>query len=66
MRDLAVRPHRGPAERVAAWVVTGPLGHLYSVLADVAVLLARSLASRAQRWAQRKLSGSGRRSSALR
>jgi hypothetical protein len=32
---------RGPAERLAAWAVTGPLGHLWSVVADVTVLLAR-------------------------
>jgi hypothetical protein len=28
-------------ERFAAWVVTGPLGHLWSVVADIAVLFAR-------------------------
>jgi hypothetical protein len=32
---------RSPAERFAAWLVTGPLGHLWSALADVVVLLAR-------------------------
>jgi hypothetical protein len=32
---------RSPAERLAAWLVTGPLGHLWSTLADVVVLLAR-------------------------
>jgi len=32
---------RGPAERLAAWVVTGPPGHLWSALADVAELWAR-------------------------
>jgi hypothetical protein len=32
---------RSPAERLAAWVLTGPLGHLWSALADVVVLLAR-------------------------
>jgi hypothetical protein len=32
---------RSPTERLAAWLVTGPLGHLWSVLVDVAVLLAR-------------------------
>ena len=30
-----------PRDRLAAWIVTGPLGHLWSVLADVAVLFAR-------------------------
>jgi hypothetical protein len=33
-------------ERIAAWIVTGPLGHLWSVVADVAVLLARYAWSR--------------------
>ena len=28
-------------DRFAAWIVTGPLGHLWSVVADVAVLFAR-------------------------
>jgi hypothetical protein len=28
-------------DRLAAWTVTGPLGHLWSVLADLAVLFAR-------------------------
>jgi hypothetical protein len=28
-------------DRAAAWIVTGPLGHLWSVLADLAVLFAR-------------------------
>jgi hypothetical protein len=32
---------RKPAERLQAWVVTGPLGHLWSVLADITILLAR-------------------------
>ncbi|HEY6775467.1 MAG TPA: hypothetical protein VI122_03060 [Thermoleophilaceae bacterium] len=32
---------RSPAERLAAWVLTGPFGHLWSVVVDVAVLLAR-------------------------
>jgi hypothetical protein len=32
---------RSPAERLAAWLLTGPLGHLWSALADVVVLLAR-------------------------
>jgi hypothetical protein len=32
---------RNPAERLQAWVVTGPLGHLWSVLADITVLLVR-------------------------
>ncbi len=32
---------RNPAERLQAWLVTGPLGHLWSVLADIAILFAR-------------------------
>ena len=32
---------RPPAERLQAWLITGPLGHLWSVLADIAVLSAR-------------------------
>jgi hypothetical protein len=28
-------------DRAAAWIVTGPLGHLWSVVADLAVLFAR-------------------------
>jgi len=38
---------RGPGERLRAWLVTGPAGHLWSVLADVAVLWARWIAARA-------------------
>jgi hypothetical protein len=40
---------RDPAERVQAWLVTGPLGHLWSVLADITVLLARYALSRIRR-----------------
>jgi hypothetical protein len=40
---------RSPAERLAAWVLTGPLGHLWSALADVVVLLAR--------WGRARVSG---------
>jgi hypothetical protein len=32
---------RGPGERLWAWVVTGPLGHLWSVVADIAILYVR-------------------------
>jgi hypothetical protein len=32
---------RDPAERALAWLYTGPLGHLWAVVADVAVLWAR-------------------------
>ncbi len=34
--------HRMPApRRFAAWLVTGPLGHLYGTVADIASALAR-------------------------
>jgi hypothetical protein len=43
----SVRPlRRSPAERLTAWVVTGPLGHLWSAAMDIAVLLARHGRSR--------------------
>ena len=42
----ALPPRRGAAERLAAWLVTGPLGHLYSAVADLAVFGARSLRGR--------------------
>ena len=32
---------RRPSERLVAWLVTGPPGHLWSVVADVAVLWLR-------------------------
>jgi len=37
MRPISLPPH----VRVAAWVVTGPVGHLWAGLADWASLLAR-------------------------
>jgi hypothetical protein len=40
---------RGPGERLAAWLITGPLGHLWSVVADLASFALRSLAARARR-----------------
>ena len=42
-------PSRGPAERLQAWLVTGPLGHLWSVLADLGVFVARQLRERLRR-----------------
>ena len=45
--------HRSPFERLAAWLLTGPLGHLWSVLADLAVLWARYLVARLRRSAVR-------------
>jgi hypothetical protein len=40
---------RGLAERAVAWVVTGPLGHLYSAVVDLAVFVVRPLIGRARR-----------------
>jgi hypothetical protein len=54
---------RGRVERLEAWLVTGPLGHLWSVVADVTVLLASYGASRLR---QRTLAGAGRRASSRR
>jgi hypothetical protein len=43
-------PVRRPAtEKLHAWIVTGPLGHLWSALADMAVIWARYLAQRGRR-----------------
>jgi hypothetical protein len=30
-----------PRERLQAWIVTGPIGHLWSAVADIAVLWGR-------------------------
>jgi hypothetical protein len=40
--------HRTAAERLLAWIVTGPLGHLWSALVDIVVVWARYLAHRAR------------------
>ncbi|MGZ4202996.1 MAG: hypothetical protein ACXVRH_13160 [Thermoleophilaceae bacterium] len=40
---------RGPLERALAWLFTGPLGHLYGLLADLAVLWARFAGLRLRR-----------------
>jgi hypothetical protein len=37
-----------PSTRFAAWIYTGPLGHLYGGLADWAALLSRHALSRAR------------------
>lgn len=47
------RPRRGPPERLAAWLVTGPLGHLYSVVADLTVYFVRWRLQWAKRQAAR-------------
>ena len=44
---------RGPPERLAAWLVTGPAGHLWSALADFVLILMRE--------AYRTLAGAGSR-----
>jgi hypothetical protein len=40
-------------ERFVAWLVTGPLGHMWSALADMAIIWARYLAHRARRRVSR-------------
>jgi hypothetical protein len=40
---------RGRPERIKAWLVTGPLGHLWSVVADIVILFARYGLSRIRR-----------------
>jgi hypothetical protein len=40
---------RPAAEKLQAWIVTGPVGHLWSALADMTVIWARYLARRARR-----------------
>jgi hypothetical protein len=39
---------RPAAEKLHAWVVTGPLGHLWSAGADITLIWARYLAHRAR------------------
>ena len=43
MPPTASQTPRSPAERALAWVFTGPLGHLYSVVVDVAAFALRTL-----------------------
>jgi hypothetical protein len=45
--------HRPLAERAAAWVYTGPVGHLWSAVADISVLWVRWIAHEARRRATR-------------
>jgi hypothetical protein len=40
---------RPAAEKLRAWIVTGPLGHLWSALVDMLVIWARYLTHRARR-----------------
>jgi hypothetical protein len=44
---------RGPRERLSAWLVTGPLGHLYGTLADIVLLWTRWGATRVRARAGR-------------
>jgi hypothetical protein len=44
---MPARP-RPPATRLATWLYTGPVGHLYGGIADWASLLARYLLARAR------------------
>ena len=52
----ALRTRRGASERVLAWLFTGPLGHLYSVVADLLVYGAGALREQAGRRVRRALS----------
>jgi hypothetical protein len=36
------------SEKLQAWIVTGPLGHLWSAGADITLIWARYLANRAR------------------
>jgi hypothetical protein len=38
----------GARRRLAAWIVTGPVGHLYGGVADLTALLARYACARAR------------------
>jgi hypothetical protein len=40
---------RSVAERIQAWVVTGPLGHLWSAVADILVFFTRARLARLRR-----------------
>jgi len=41
-----------PLDRARAWLVTGPLGHLWSALVDMTLIWARYLAHRARAGAR--------------
>jgi hypothetical protein len=43
--------HRPLGERATAWLYTGPLGHLWSAVADISVLWARWMTAKARRRA---------------
>ena len=40
---------RGPAERVVGWLYMGPLGHAWSVIADLGELIPKWALTRARR-----------------
>ena len=50
---MAGMPRRSPTEKLAAWVVTGPFGHLYGTLADITTLWSRWAFSRVRAKLQR-------------
>jgi hypothetical protein len=56
---MTAPPSRGAAERFAAWIYTGPLGHLWSTGVDVVTVLPRELANAAWRRASRLARGLG-------
>ena len=39
-------PRRRPSEKLAAWIVTGPIGHLYGAVADITMLWVHWMLSR--------------------
>jgi hypothetical protein len=45
---LARVRRRPAAEQLQAWIVTGPLGHLWSAAADMTIIWVRYLANRAR------------------
>jgi hypothetical protein len=48
-RPKGARPRAGRhIRRFAAWIVTGPVGHLYGGVADLTALLARYALARAR------------------
>jgi hypothetical protein len=47
--------HRSPREKLLAWIVTGPPGHLYGTVADITVLWVRWGRERVRR----RIAGSG-------
>ncbi|HYY22927.1 MAG TPA: hypothetical protein VE780_13720 [Thermoleophilaceae bacterium] len=48
MADRSSPPRPGAAERALAWLFTGPLGHLYSAVVDLAVGSVRYWLARAR------------------